>query len=386
MAGPDEVSVMADIASLRRAIEAPAVPPHSSWKPITCRLIPGQLTDIQACCTERGIAVIDPIARQLEELAAIHFPDPAAHEDRTRLVREHVRDAGGAESYGCWVYFPWDRTIVHLLDPDDFYAVITSRNENKITRAEQDILRTKRIGVMGLSVGGEAAVTLAQEHLCGEIYLADFDALDLSNLNRLNAAVDQLGCNKAIIAARRIAKIDPYMSVRLFPAGVTPDNTDDFLNGLDVLIEECDDLPLKSLIRQLARERGIDIVFAADERGFLSIEPYRTSPALRPFHGRVEKPQPPRASYASATEFWRALTAWMGGWESISERSRESLGQIGKTLCGYPQLASEARFAAGQIGHVVRRMLLGERFAPFLGHLDLDQLINPRSTSRPRCE
>jgi hypothetical protein len=71
----------------------------------------------------------------------------------------------------------------------------------------------------------------------------------------------------------------------------------------------------------------------------------------------------------------RALTEWMGGWESISERSRRSLVQIGTSTSGYPQLASEARYAAGQIGHVARRLLLGERLPPFIGHLDLAELL-----------
>jgi heme-degrading monooxygenase HmoA len=74
----------------------------------------------------------------------------------------------------------------------------------------------------------------------------------------------------------------------------------------------------------------------------------------------------------------RALTVWLGGWDAISERSRLSLEQIGSTLRGYPQLASEARFAAGQIGHVARRLLLGERLAPFVGHLDLERWL-PRA-------
>lgn len=377
------MSAAFDLASLRREVADPPTSPHLTWAPVIIELRPGRRTDLETWCRGSHVALIDPIDSQLDDLAALRFPAPEARRARQQFIRDQVNAAGGPESYGRWVYFPWDRTIVHVLDREAFYEVITSRNHDKITHREQAVLRTKRVGVMGLSVGGEAAVTLAQEHLCGEIVLADFDGLDLSNLNRLNAGVDQLGCNKAVIAARRIAKIDPYMSVRIFPAGVTPASTDEFLRGLDVLIEECDDLPLKCRIRQLARERGVDIVFAADERGFLSIEPYRTNPGLRPFHGRVERPQPPRAGYASATEFWRALTEWMGGWESISDRSRESLNQIGKTLCGYPQLASEARFAAGQIGHVVRRMLLGERFTPFLGHIDLDRLLSSTPESDP---
>lgn len=119
----------------------------------------------------------------------------------------------------------------------------------------------------------------------------------------------------------------------------------------------------------------MNIVYAGDERGFLSIEPYAYWPELPLFHGRIERPHPPRARFATPLAFMKALTEWLGGWDNISERSRHSLEKIGETLCGYPQLAGEARYAAGQVGHVVRRLLLGERLPPFLGNLDLDTLI-----------
>jgi hypothetical protein len=51
------------------------------------------------------------------------------------------------------------------------------------------------------------------------------------------------------------------------------------------------------------------------------------------------------------------------------------LERVGETLCGYPQLASEARFAAGQLGHVARRLLVGEHIAPYVGNMDLTELL-----------
>jgi hypothetical protein len=233
---------------------------------------------------------------------------------------------------------------------------------------------------MGLSVGGEAAVTLAQEHLCGHIVLADFDRLDLSNLNRLQGGFDDLGVEKAVLVARRIARIDPYLEVTVFPDGVTEENAEEFLRGLDLLVEECDHLPMKHAIRERAREIGLNVVFAGDERGFLSVEPYREQPGLLPFHGRIERKQPPREAFPDRLSFLKALAEWLGGWDAISERSRRSLEQVGNKLVGYPQLASEARFAAGQVGHVARRLLLGEQLPPFLGHVDLEEIF---SDARP---
>jgi tRNA threonylcarbamoyladenosine dehydratase len=236
---------------------------------------------------------------------------------------------------------------------------------------------------VGLSVGGEAAVTIAQEHLCGELVLADFDTLDLSNLNRLGAGFDDIGRNKAVIVARRIAKLDPYLRVSIVPEGVTEQNMDAFLDGLDLLIEECDGLALKHEMRVRARARGLNVIFAGDERGFLSLEPYRDFPALETFHGRVTAPQPRREAYDRPLDFMRALSVWLGGWDALSERSRRSVEQIGTTLCGYPQLAGEARFAAGQLSWFARRLLLHEHVEPFVGHLDLDELVSQHRSPGP---
>jgi hypothetical protein len=72
------------------------------------------------------------------------------------------------------------------------------------------------------------------------------------------------------------------------------------------------------------------------------------------------------------------MSLWLGDWDRISERSRRSVEQVGHDLSGYPQLGSEPRLAAGQVGHVARRLLLGERLLPFFGHLDLNELIVAR--------
>ena len=363
-----------DVAGFARLVASTPVPPGSSWRARIVRVTPADADRFAACCRERGIAQVDTIERQLADLARVRLP-AASVAVWEQFVADALAAGGEPAAVGAWAYLPWQETIAHVLDRDEYFEVITNRNHDKITRAEQDRLRTKRVGVLGLSVGGESAVTVAQEHLCGEIVLADLDDLDLSNLNRLQAGVDELGLRKTTIVARRIARIDPYLTVTVFEDGVTPGNLATFLDGLDLVIEECDGLSIKHAVRQLAKARGVNVVYAADERGFLSVEPYAEWPALRPFHGLVEAPPLPRARYPTPRAFMKALTEWLGGWDNISERSQRSLACVGDTLCGYPQLASEARYAAGQIGHVARRLLLGERLRPFVGNLDPAQLL-----------
>jgi molybdopterin/thiamine biosynthesis adenylyltransferase len=346
-----------------------------SWRTFLVELKPGEFPSFLEVCKTQAVVMVEAMEGQLEELAAVRSPAVSSADARRVFLESVLAEHGGIECYGTWVFVPWERKIVHVLAREDFFDVLTNRNQDKITREEQLLLRTKSVGVVGLSIGAEVAVTVAQEHLCGRIVLADFDRLDLSNLNRLSAGIDDLGVNKAHLAARRIAKIDPYLEVVVCDDGITRENAGRYLGDLDLLVDECDDLAMKYELREFARDRRINLVFAADERGMLSIEPYAHAPDLAAFHGRVRGPPPPREAFVSPKEFMQSLTDWLGGWEQISERSRQSVNRIGDTLCGYPQLASEPRLAAGQVGHVARRLLLGEHLPPFFAHLDLTEQI-----------
>ena len=123
------------------------------------------------------------------------------------------------------------------------------------------------------------------EGLAGELRLADFDTLELSNLNRIPGSVLDLGVNKAVVAARRIGEIDPYLRVVTIPEGITPENLGSFLDGLDLVIEECDSLDVKLLVREAARERRIPVLMETSDRGVLDVERFDLEPDRPLFHG-----------------------------------------------------------------------------------------------------
>src|SRR5690606_20123115 len=106
----------------------------------------------------------------------------------------------------------------------EFIKVRTNRNIYKILPEDIDRLNKKKIGIIGLSVGQSIALTLALERTCGELRLADFDDVELSNMNRIRAGVQDLGMSKVIIAARQIAELDPYIKVTCYPVGITKEN------------------------------------------------------------------------------------------------------------------------------------------------------------------
>lgn len=184
-----------------------------------------------------------------------------------------------------WVYYPWRQAVAHILGPRAFQRVRLDRNRDIITLEEQVSLRARRIGVVGLSVGHVIAHTLAAEGLCGQIRLADFDSIDLSNLNRVPASVVDLGVNKAMVAARRIVELDPYLDVQIFAGGITADTVHTFLDGLDVVVEECDSLDVKFMVREAARLRRIPVLMATSDRGLTDIERFDLEPERPLMHG-----------------------------------------------------------------------------------------------------
>ncbi|PON11768.1 hypothetical protein C2W62_43105, partial [Candidatus Entotheonella serta] len=178
-----------------------------------------------------GTLVCDTMVEQLQDLMQTRNPGRTVSEvELDRLVHEHLESLSPTE-YGSWVYYPWSQRLVHLLPEAEFVELRTNRNQYKISPAEQHRLATRRVGVVGLSVGHAVAMTLALERGCGELRLADFDALDLSNLNRIRTGVHNLSVPKVVLTAREISETDPYLRVVCYAEGLTEANMEAFFDA-----------------------------------------------------------------------------------------------------------------------------------------------------------
>jgi len=140
---------------------------------------PAAATTLDLLRSDPHVQVLDHYGPELDNLRRLR-PQPAA-----ALLDEPAR----------WVWYPWRRTLVSILGPAGFRALRLDRNRNSITTGEQSRLAELTVGVAGLSVGHVIAHTLATQGLCGRLRLADFDRVELSNLNRIPATVFDLGLN-----------------------------------------------------------------------------------------------------------------------------------------------------------------------------------------------
>ena len=279
-----------------------------------------------------------------------------------------------------WVFYPWSRKLMSVLAPAAFRALRLNRNRYKITESEQTILATTCIGVVGLSVGHSIAYNLALEGLCGRLRLADFDNIELSNLNRIPTGISDIGLNKAISAARRIAELDPYLPVDVQTGGLTEATIDRFFDGLDMLIEECDSLDMKIRAREEARRRRIPVLMETSDRGLFDVEMFNDEPDRPILHGLLgqvdARDMRGLSTHDKAPYVMRILEP-----DELSARMAASMTEIDRSIDSWPQLAGDVNLGAATVSAAVRRHARGELRSGRV-RVDLDQ--QPMSSGHPR--
>ncbi|GAB3349860.1 Rv1355c family protein [Arachidicoccus ginsenosidivorans] len=321
--------------------------------------------------------VFNEIKGQLSELIKSQHPSvklkPEMYE---AAINQHLNGVN-IHDYGVWVYYPWNKRLVHLLDKEEFIAVRTNRNQYKITNREREILSTKKIGIIGLSVGQSIALTLAMERGCGELRLADFDSLELSNLNRIRTGVHNLGVPKVVIAAREIAEMDPFIKVTCFFEGLTESNMDNFFSNdgkLDIVVDECDGLDVKILARFKARELGIPVIMDTSDRGMLDIERFDLEPERPILHGMAEGLNPLNIKKIS-NEDKVPIVLQMLGVGNISVRAKASMIEVEQSINTWPQLASSVALGGAAGADTCRRILLDQLHVSGRFYIDFEQII-----------
>ena len=322
------------------------------------------------------ISVTDEIEGQVRELVKSRYPSGLKKEDLDRKVNS-IFDEKSMDSYGVWVFYPWVNKLVHILDEQEFIELRTNRNQNKITKEEQALLATKSVGIIGLSVGQSIALTLTMERGCGELRLADFDDLELSNLNRIRTPLYNLGLPKVITTAREIAEIDPFIKVKVFPKGLTTNNMDSFMlenDKIDILVDECDGLDIKIQAREFAKKHQIPVIMDTSDRGMLDVERFDLEPSRSIFHGRVEGVDSSKLKDLSNEEKIPMVLQILG-FDELSDRAKSSLLEVNKTISTWPQLATSVILGGAVGADVCRRIFLNRFKDSGRYYVDLEGII-----------
>lgn len=320
----------------------------------------------------------DTILDQLKDLLETRNPSITWSDKKLEQAAQEYLDGRTTDEIGNWVFYPWSGRLVHILEKDYFIELRTNRNLYKITKEEQDLLATKTVAVIGLSVGQSISLALCMERVCGKIIIVDYDTLDLSNLNRIRTGVHNLGIPKTSIVAREILEIDPYMEITIFEDGATPDNINQILEDagrpVDILVDECDSMAMKVSMRQAAKAKRIPVIMDTSDRGQIDIERFDLEPNRPLFHGDLEHINLNEADFSDPA-LKMAIMQGLIDFSKASPRAVQSFMSIGKTLKTWPQLASSVILGGAVGADICRRILLKESNSSGKYFVELNNLV-----------
>lgn len=114
--------------------------------------------------------------------------------------------------------------------------------EARHTGIVQERIRRARVAVCGLGgLGSHIAFALARCGV-GQLHLIDFDCVDLTNLNRQQYEISQIGRPKPEALKEELEKVNPYLEIRTDWVRLTEENIPDLLKD-DAYICEAFDRP-----------------------------------------------------------------------------------------------------------------------------------------------
>ena len=324
-----------------------------------------------------GTAAIDAFESALTELFFIRNPRlkkgmPEAAESLADFLSSHgIRPV--------WVHYPWRNVAVRTVPEELYFELRTARNRNLITKEEQKNYRNLTVGIAGLSVGSAVLSSLVASGGPKRIKIADPDIIEITNLNRIRACLLDAGLNKTAVAARNVWELDPFAELYIWENGVGEDTLEDFIGSdprLDIFIDQMDALHLKFLAREICRAHKIPLVMATDNGDgvIVDVERFDQEPKQPIFHGRLENIKSTDVKNLDRKR-WLEIAVKIVGLENHPPRMRESLGEIGKTIAGVPQLGTSAALAGAAVSFAMRR-IANRQAMPSGGYrIDLDQIF-----------
>ena len=138
------------------------------------------------------------------------------------------------------------------------------RNVPALSAAECDLLRTKKVAVIGCGGLGGYLIELLTRVGIGSIRAVDGDVFEETNLNRqLLSVPDLLGCAKAEAAAARIRTLDPDIRVEAVPVFLDESNAAQLIADCDVVLDALDSIPARKCLAKACADAGIPLVYGA---------------------------------------------------------------------------------------------------------------------------
>ncbi len=132
----------------------------------------------------------------------------------------------------------------------ELHEALVSRHGDAL-QAKLDVARVAVCGVGGL--GSNVAIALARAGV-GHLHLLDFDRIEITNLNRQQYRVSQIGMLKVEALRENLAEIAPYCDVTIDTVRLTAENIPEKLTGFPIICEAFDRADAKAMLLDAVTE------------------------------------------------------------------------------------------------------------------------------------
>jgi adenylyltransferase/sulfurtransferase len=163
-------------------------------------------------------------------------------------------------------------------------------------KAQRKLKNSKAV-VVGVGGLGSVVATQLAAMGVGHLRIVDRDFVEITNLHRQHLyCIDDLGYPKVEAAAKRLKKLNPYITVEPLALSVNNKNAEDIVKGMDIVIDGLDSMAARYAINRACNKLEVPYVFGAAvaTAGNLStIVPTKTA-CLECFYGRLDDKKLPK--------------------------------------------------------------------------------------------
>jgi tRNA threonylcarbamoyladenosine dehydratase len=182
-----------------------------------------------------------------------------------------------------------------IRDHEAFYSELVARNRGLIDERSQALLRHTRFVIAGCGSTGGACVMPLVRSGAERFVLLDPGAYELNNLNRQDAAVDDIGLNKAVVTRRHVLAVNQFASVDVHEEGVMAGTIRGILAPGDFVIDAVDvttdeGVRAKYALHEAACALRLIVLTAYDIATTQFVEVFDYRRVRAPLRGRLRPP------------------------------------------------------------------------------------------------
>ncbi len=128
----------------------------------------------------------------------------------------------------------------------------------------QEKLKLANVLIVGCGgIGCTSAELLARAGV-GQITLIDADTIEMSNLQRQIAYVEEnIGFYKSEILAKRLKQINPHIRIESYSSKLDKSNAEQLISTQDLVLDGCDNFTTRYLVNQICTQLNVPLISAS---------------------------------------------------------------------------------------------------------------------------